>query len=250
VAGPLVVTAWGGGVRRDRSRPADGVHGLLPAVEIGSAAISVAAFPPKASLLVDPPPHAASTSEAAARRATTVRRDNETAAAISKGPSQMGNRAASVEILVAVMDPELVNFDDPTEGRSFEKGKFELYEVGPTTLGRATYEPGWRSSEHVGKPTGDVACRVEHVGLLLSGEALAARAEGVTVLSLIVAKDGSVRDLKIVQSSGNAALDDASILCVRDFRYRPATEGGEPVEVVLKVQSVWRLKFDGGRTGR
>ena len=48
------------------------------------------------------------------------------------------------------MDLELVNFDEPSEIRSFEKGRFELYRVGPATLGRATYEPGWRWSEHVG----------------------------------------------------------------------------------------------------
>jgi hypothetical protein len=40
------------------------------------------------------------------------------------------------------MDLELVNFDSPTELRTFEKGRFELYRVGPMMLGRATYEPG------------------------------------------------------------------------------------------------------------
>jgi hypothetical protein len=40
------------------------------------------------------------------------------------------------------MDLELVNFDHPSKVRAFEKGKFELYEVGPATLGRATYESG------------------------------------------------------------------------------------------------------------
>jgi hypothetical protein len=38
------------------------------------------------------------------------------------------------------MDLALVNFDDPAEVRSFARGNFELYRVGPTTLGRATYE--------------------------------------------------------------------------------------------------------------
>ena len=69
------------------------------------------------------------------------------------------------------MGLELVNFDDPSETRSFEKGRFELYRVGPTTLGRATYEPGWRWSEHVGPTVGQRACPVEHVGLVLSGQA-------------------------------------------------------------------------------
>lgn len=71
---------------------------------------------------------------------------------------------AGGEIPAAVMDLELVNFDRPSEVRTFEKGTFELYEVGPATLGRATYEPGWRWSEHVGTANGETACQVEHVG--------------------------------------------------------------------------------------
>lgn len=71
----------------------------------------------------------------------------------------------------AGVDLELLNFDDPTEVRLFERGRFELYRVGPTTLGRATYEPGWRWSEHVGRELGQRSCPVEHVGLVLSGQA-------------------------------------------------------------------------------
>jgi quercetin dioxygenase-like cupin family protein len=69
------------------------------------------------------------------------------------------------------MKLELINFDQPTESRQFEKGRFEVYKVGPTTLGRATYEPGWRWSEHVGPAVGATTCQVEHVGLVLSGQA-------------------------------------------------------------------------------
>ena len=69
------------------------------------------------------------------------------------------------------MDLTLISFDEPTEVRTFEKGRFETYEVGPMTLGRATYEPGWRWSEHVGRSSGESSCPVEHVGLVLSGRA-------------------------------------------------------------------------------
>jgi quercetin dioxygenase-like cupin family protein len=69
---------------------------------------------------------------------------------------------------------ELVNFDEPSETREFEKGRFDLYRVGPQTLGRATYEPGWRWSEHVGEGL----CQVEHVGLVLSGAAAVLMADG------------------------------------------------------------------------
>ncbi len=73
---------------------------------------------------------------------------------------------------------ELVSLDAPTEVRTFEKGTFELYHVGPMTLGRATYEPGWRWSTHVGAKTGETSCQVEHVGLVLSGQAMAAMDDG------------------------------------------------------------------------
>lgn len=76
------------------------------------------------------------------------------------------------------MDLALVNFDDPAETRTFEKGKFEIYRVGPMTLGRATYEPGWKWSEHVGAATGEDSCQVEHVGLVLSGRAAARMDDG------------------------------------------------------------------------
>jgi Cupin domain len=76
------------------------------------------------------------------------------------------------------MDLEIVNFDSPTEVRTFEKGRFELYAVGPTTLGRATYEPGWKWSKHVGPSTGEISCQVEHVGLVLSGQAVVQMDEG------------------------------------------------------------------------
>ena len=76
------------------------------------------------------------------------------------------------------MDVDIINFDNPTEVRGFEHGKFEVYKVGPATLGRASYEPGWRWSEHVGALTGESSCQVEHVGLVLSGQAVAKMDDG------------------------------------------------------------------------
>jgi quercetin dioxygenase-like cupin family protein len=76
------------------------------------------------------------------------------------------------------MDLTLLPLDEPTETRGFEKGRFEVYSVGPMTLGRATYEPGWRWSEHVGAATGKSLCQVEHVGLVLAGAAAVKMADG------------------------------------------------------------------------
>jgi len=54
------------------------------------------------------------------------------------------------------------------------KGRFELVRIGGLTIGRATYEPGWRWSEHVGPTVGATRCTVEHVGLVLRGVATVA----------------------------------------------------------------------------
>jgi hypothetical protein len=72
----------------------------------------------------------------------------------------------------------LKRFEQPDEIREFELGKFELVHLGGMTIGRATYQPGWKWSEHVGKPLGQRACQVEHVGMVLSGCATAAMADG------------------------------------------------------------------------
>ncbi len=72
----------------------------------------------------------------------------------------------------------LKRFDSPDEVRAMEKGKFELVHIGGMTIGRATYEPGWKWSEHVGPTVGATRCPVEHVGLVLSGSATVAFDDG------------------------------------------------------------------------
>jgi quercetin dioxygenase-like cupin family protein len=54
------------------------------------------------------------------------------------------------------------------------KGRFELVRIGGLTIGRATYQPGWKWSEHVGPTVGSTRCSVEHVGLVLAGVATVA----------------------------------------------------------------------------
>jgi hypothetical protein len=68
------------------------------------------------------------------------------------------------------MDVVLKRFEKPDEVRELPKGRFEIVWIGGMTIGRATYEPGWKWSEHVGPGTGMPACRVEHVGLVVRGE--------------------------------------------------------------------------------
>lgn len=69
-------------------------------------------------------------------------------------------------------------FDSPDEVRHFAKGTFELVRIGDMTIGRASYEPGWKWSEHVGRELGVESCQVDHVGLVLSGHAKALMDDG------------------------------------------------------------------------
>jgi quercetin dioxygenase-like cupin family protein len=75
-------------------------------------------------------------------------------------------------------DVILKRFEKPDEIRVMQKGRFEIVHIGGLTIGRATYQPGWRWSEHVGPSVGASHCNVEHVGLVLSGTATAAFADG------------------------------------------------------------------------
>jgi quercetin dioxygenase-like cupin family protein len=68
----------------------------------------------------------------------------------------------------------LKRFEHPDEVREMVKGRFELVKLAGITIGRATYEPGWRWSEHVGPGVGASRCVVEHVGLVLAGVATVA----------------------------------------------------------------------------
>jgi hypothetical protein len=75
----------------------------------------------------------------------------------------------------------LKNVEQPDETIDFEKGKFEIVRLGGMTIGRATYEPGWKWSKHVAPQAGAPLCDVEHVGLVISGRAMAAMENGAEV---------------------------------------------------------------------
>jgi quercetin dioxygenase-like cupin family protein len=72
------------------------------------------------------------------------------------------------------LDVILRRFESPDEVREMVKGRFEVVRIGGLTIGRATYQPGWKWSEHVGPGVGADRCSVEHVGLVLAGVATVA----------------------------------------------------------------------------
>ena len=63
------------------------------------------------------------------------------------------------------------SFDAPDEVRKVrdDMGHIELINVPGGVVGRATFRPGWRWSEHVKPIVGTESCQAAHVGYMVSG---------------------------------------------------------------------------------
>lgn len=61
------------------------------------------------------------------------------------------------------------SFETPEETRPFDKGKVELITVDGRTIGRATFEPGWKWSACVGPVAKTATCQCAHYGIQLTG---------------------------------------------------------------------------------
>jgi|SRR5271166_2301971 len=65
---------------------------------------------------------------------------------------------------------ERKRFDQADETRPFrDKGQVELVSIGGGTVGRATFQPGWKWSEHVKPIAGTESCQAAHMGYVVSG---------------------------------------------------------------------------------
>ena len=62
-------------------------------------------------------------------------------------------------------------FDKADETRLFEDGmgRLELVNTESGAVGLATFEPGWRWSQHVKPIAGTDSCQTHHTGMCLSG---------------------------------------------------------------------------------
>jgi quercetin dioxygenase-like cupin family protein len=83
-------------------------------------------------------------------------------------PVSFGPDHSKTEVEMA--DIAVKNFDSPDEVRPFEgKGELRVVNVGDESVGRATFEPGWRWSENVKPIAGTDSCQTYHLGYVLSG---------------------------------------------------------------------------------
>jgi len=107
-----------------------------------------------------------------------------------------------------MVEMEGKSLNTPDEVRTFDKGKLELVNIGGKTVGRATFQPGWRWSQSVKPLIHTKSCEAPHFQYHISGT-LRVRMD-----------DGSERDFKAGDVSRLEAGHDGWVV------------GDEPVVVV------------------
>lgn len=68
--------------------------------------------------------------------------------------------------------------------------------------------------------------------------------QGEVRLRVLVAVDGRVASVQLSRSSGFERLDEAALESVKQWRFKPATQGGEPLETWVEVPVKFVLEND------
>jgi len=55
--------------------------------------------------------------------------------------------------------------------------------------------------------------------------------QGVVLVKYVISDTGEVTSANVERSSGYSRLDEAAAQCVKDWRFKPATQGGRPIAV-------------------
>ena len=80
------------------------------------------------------------------------------------------------------MTSAIQNIDKPHETRPYRAhGHMDVVTLGEFTLGRGTFEPGWRWSEDVKPIAGTESCQVRHTGICISGHMMIRFDDGTEV---------------------------------------------------------------------
>jgi hypothetical protein len=96
-------------------------------------------------------------------------------------------------MLVKESIAELKKFNKPDEVREFPKGRLELVKIGGATIGRATFEPGWKWSTSLQPIVKTKSCEAPHFQYHVAGTLMIQMDDGTT----FEAKPGDVSLLPI-----------------------------------------------------
>lgn len=68
-----------------------------------------------------------------------------------------------------------------------------------------------------------------------TAEALRAKIQGSVLLELIVQRDGTPRDIRVIRSLDPGGLDREAVLAVEQWRFVAGRLNGEPVDVLVTI---------------
>ena len=77
-----------------------------------------------------------------------------------------------------VPDEFIRQFDRANEVREFPFGRFEIVHLAGVSLGRATYQPGWKWSTHNAPIVGTALCHAPHTGVAIAGHGIVQYEDG------------------------------------------------------------------------
>ena len=156
--------------------------------------------------------------------------------------SVAGNRSFREVSAAAMLDTGVIlkRFESPDETRRLERGKFELVHIGGMTIGRATYQPGWKWSEHVGKALGQSRCMVAHVGMVLAGTGTAASTTAASS-SCAPANSSSSPRCRTTAGGGRCGLRVAAFQRRAALRKRARTARPPPGRRSRESRMLWLL---------
>jgi protein TonB len=83
--------------------------------------------------------------------------------------------------------------------------------------------------------------KLREVKAAYNEEARQRHLEGEVLLEIVVRRDGSVSDVKLI-SGLPSGLNDRAIAAVRQWRFSPATRLGQPVDVIVEVAVEFKLR--------
>jgi hypothetical protein len=93
----------------------------------------------------------------------------------------LSHRPASQQSFLPADMAELKSFSKPDEVREFPKGRLDLIKIGGATIGRATFQPGWKWSSSVQPLVKTKTCEAPHFQYHVSGKLMVKMDDGTVI---------------------------------------------------------------------
>jgi hypothetical protein len=99
----------------------------------------------------------------------------------------------------------------PDEVRTFDKGKLEIINIGGRTVGRATFQPGWRWSNSVKPLVNTKSCEAPHFQYHMTGTLRVKMDDGAE-------RDFKAGDVSLLESGHDAWVVGNEPVVIVDFQ--------------------------------